>query len=41
MQMSYENRNMEIMVDYETKQTILLKDLVPNWWGDTRYKNKK
>ena len=40
MQLSYENRNMEILTDYETRKEILLKDLVPNWWGDKRY-NKK
>ena len=38
MQLSYENRNMEILTDYESRKTVLLKDLVPNWWGDTRYK---
>ena len=40
MQLSYENRNMEIMIDYESREIILLKDLVPNWWGEERY-NKK
>ncbi|MBR3264031.1 cytidine deaminase [Candidatus Saccharibacteria bacterium] len=38
MQAAYENRNMEILTDFETKKTVLLKDLVPNWWGDKRYK---
>ena len=37
MQLSYDNRDMEIMVDYEKRQTVLLKDLIPNWWGDKRY----
>ena len=37
MQLSYENRNMEILTDYESRKTVLLKDLVPNWWGDKRY----
>ena len=41
MQMSYENRNMEIMTDYETRKTVFLKDLIPNWWGDKRYENQK
>ena len=39
MQLSYENRNMEILTDYATRKTILLKDIVPNWWGDKRYNN--
>ena len=37
MQLSYENRNMEILVDYDTKEIIKLKELMPNWWGDERY----
>ena len=41
MQLSYENRNMEILTDYETRSTILLKDTLPNWWGDKRYNNKE
>lgn len=37
MQLSYENRNMEILTDYETRKVVLLKDLLPNWWEDKRY----
>ncbi|MBQ6324221.1 MAG: cytidine deaminase [Bacilli bacterium] len=37
MQLAYENRNMEILTDYETRKVVLLKDLIPNWWGDKRY----
>ena len=37
MQLNYENRNIEIMKDYEKRETVLLKDLIPNWWGDKRY----
>ena len=37
MQLSYENRNMEILMDYENRKIVLLKDLVPNWWGEKRY----
>lgn len=39
MQLNYENRNMEIITDYETRKVVYLKDLVPNWWGDKRYKS--
>ena len=39
MQLAYENRDMEILTDFATRKTILLKDLIPNWWGDKRYKN--
>lgn len=38
MQLNYENRNMEIITDYETRKIVYLKDLVPYWWGDKRYK---
>ena len=37
MQLNYENRNMEILTDYDSRKTILLKELIPNWWGDKRY----
>ena len=37
MQLSHENRNMEILIDYNSRKTILLKDLIQNWWGDKRY----
>ena len=38
MHLSYENRDMEILTDYESRKVVLLKELVPNWWGDKRYK---
>ena len=41
MQLNYENRNMEILTDYETRKTVILKDLTPNWWGDKRYLKDK
>ncbi|MBQ7503674.1 cytidine deaminase [bacterium] len=37
LQLSEENENLEIMVDYEKRETVLLKDLMPNWWGRQRY----
>lgn len=36
-QLNEENENMEIMVDYETRETVTLKKLMPNWWGTGRY----
>ncbi len=41
MQLSNENRNMEIMVDYESRQTVTLGELMPAWWGDERYEQEK
>lgn len=34
MQLSKENRNMEIMVNYETRQIMKLSEVFPRWWGD-------
>ena len=36
-QLNEENENMEIMVNYETRETVTLKDQKPNWWGKERY----
>lgn len=37
MQLDPRNRDMEIMTDYQTRQTVTLKELLPNWWGAERY----
>ena len=37
MQLSSENRNTEIMVDYDSRKTVRLGALVPKWWGEERY----
>lgn len=37
MQLSKENRNMQIMVDYDRRETITLGELLPRWWGEERY----
>lgn len=34
MQLDKKSGEIEILVNYDTKETIKLKDLVPNWWGD-------
>ena len=41
MQLSIENKDMEIMVDYDKRETITLGELVPMWWGEERYNNSK
>lgn len=38
MQLNPKNRDMEILVSYEDRKTIRLKELLPNWWGDERLK---
>lgn len=37
MQLDKENENIEILVEYESRETIILKELMPNWWGNERY----
>lgn len=39
MQLSSENGNTEILVDYDKRQTVRLSELLPKWWGDERYQN--
>ena len=37
LQLNERNEDMEIMSDYESRQTVTLKELVPDWWGWERY----
>lgn len=37
MQLNLKNKDMEIMVDFEKRQTVTLGSLLPNWWGMERY----
>ena len=41
MQLSYENRYMELQDSQDLRETIMLKDLMPDWWGDKRYERTK
>ena len=34
-------RFIEFMVDYEKRETVTLKELMPNWWGKERYAEAK
>lgn len=36
-QLSEENENTEIMVDYGSRKTVTLKELMPDRWGKKRY----
>lgn len=40
MQLSEKNRDMEIMVNYNTRETITLGELMPLWWGEYRYQEE-
>ena len=37
MQLNPRNRDMEILVDYESRETVRLGTLLPDWWGMVRY----
>lgn len=37
MQLSFQNKDIEIMVDYEKREIVTLEDLLPKWWGMERY----
>ena len=39
LQLDRGNRDTEIMVDYKNRKTVRLGELMPDWWGDERYKN--
>ena len=32
-----DNKDMEILTDYETRKTIKLSEVLPNWWGNKKY----
>ena len=32
---------MQIMTDYNSRKIVTLGELMPNWWGESRYKTGK
>ena len=36
-QLDEHNEDAEIMTDYGKRETVTLKELLPNWWGKERY----
>lgn len=40
-QLNAENENTEMMVNYETREVVQLKALLPKWWGKERYAKEK
>lgn len=36
MQLDKDNRDIEILMDYETRRSVRLSELLPEWWGDVR-----
>lgn len=39
MQLDKDSGEIEILLDLESKRTILLKDLLPDWWGYNKFQN--
>ena len=37
MQLNIANKDMEIMFDYDKEIIIKLEELIPKWWGESRY----
>lgn len=37
MQLDKDSSEIEILIDYETRKTVRLKDLIPDWWGTYRF----
>lgn len=40
-QLDERNGETEILVDYEKRETVKLKELMPKWWGEERYRQSK
>lgn len=40
MQLDRESGDILILLDYEARKTVKLKDLLPDWWGYDRYENE-
>lgn len=41
MQLDKNSGDIEILTDYETRRTITLKELIPDWWGYERFKGEE
>ncbi len=37
MQLDKDSGEIEILLDLETKKTVRLKELIPDWWGKDRF----
>lgn len=39
MQLDKDSPSIQILLDYTTKRTVTLKELIPDWWGCDRFEN--
>lgn len=37
MQLDKDSGDIEILIDYVTRKTVRLKELIPEWWGSVRF----
>jgi len=37
MQLDKDSGEIEILVDFENRKTVRLKELIPDWWGEERF----
>ena len=37
MQLDKDSSDIEILLELETRKTVTLKELIPNWWGSSRF----
>ena len=41
LELNAENCHLEFMVDYESRKTITLGELMPLWWGEDRARQRE
>ena len=41
LELNAENCHLEFMVDYESRKTITLGELMPRWWGEDRARQRE
>lgn len=41
MQLDENGGNIEILIDKKYKETVFLKELIPDWWGEERFKEAR
>ena len=40
MQLDKDSGNIEILLDKDTKNAVFLRELLPDWWGKSRFENR-
>ena len=37
MQLDKDSKNIDVLMDYDSLETVKLGDLYPNWWADSHF----